>query len=324
MKIEINKKFKKYCIFSFFAVLIISFYPLYMGITVIIDMIKNSYVKARDYPKYIIPYTPVSISIILGVALMPLLLKKIKKFGFIIANVVSVLTFFVSELLFENLVIVSGSNGSTQLENWQLFLCIATPEYIFKDWDFVKLLVADYSPAFKLHFYIISLVLIISFLNSFYGFGKMILTGNKERIKHLILQSVLSVLFLLMCIWACFTAFYRTGGIYISPISALLMTLFFLVFGITVGIYVSSFTSNRGFVLSLVLPSVSASIVTLVMYIGEMILLGGKLYKFGNGIFFQSIPVIVFSVFDILVVILSGMITAFFVSFFLMKKQKIH
>lgn len=324
MEIEINKKFKKYCIFSFFAVLIISFYPLYMGITVIIDMIRNGSVEAGDYPKYIIPYTPVSISVILGVALMSLFLKKIKKLGFIIANVVSVLTFFISELLFENLVIVSGTNGATQLEHWQLALCVVMPELIEKDWESVKLLVADYSPAFKLHFYIISLVLIISFLNSFYGFGKMILTGNKERIKHLILQSVLSVLFLIMCIWACFTAFYRTGSIYISPISALLMTVFFLVFGITVGIYVSSFTSNRGFVLSLVLPSVSASIVTLVMYIGEMILLGGKLYKFGNGIFFQSIPVIVFSVFDILVVILSGMIAAFFVSFFLMKKQKIH
>ena len=65
-----------------------------------------------------------------------------------------------------------------------------------KDWEVVKSLVADYSPAFKLHFYIISLVLIVSFLNSFYGFGKIVLTGNKDRLKSLVIQSVFSVLFL--------------------------------------------------------------------------------------------------------------------------------
>ncbi len=323
MNNKINSNFKKYYLLSLFLVLIISVYPLYMAATVIIDMLRNGSVEAGDYPKYIIPYAPVAFSVIIGVLLMPFLLKKIKKLGFLVANVISVISFFVTETLFENLVVVSGTNGATQLENWQLYLCIAIPEYTFKDWDLVKLLVADYSPAFKLHFYIISLVLIVSFLNSFYGFGKMILTGNKNRLKHLILQTVLSVLFLIMCIWACFTAFYRTGSINISPISALLMTLFFLIFGITVGIYVSSFTVSKGFFFSLVLPSLSASLVTFIMYVGEMILLGGKLYIFGEGIFFESLPLIVFSVFDILVVLLSGLITSFFVSFFLMKKQKI-
>ena len=142
-----------------------------------------------------------------------------------------------------------------------------------RTWTEVDVLMGEYSPAFKLHFYVISVVLIISILNCFYGFVKMIVTGDMSRKKPLILQSVASAAFLGMCIWACFTAFYRNGDITVSPLSAVLMCVFFLLFGVTVGIYVLSFTLKNKKFLSVWLPSLSAVLVTLVMYIGEMILL---------------------------------------------------
>ena len=67
--------------------------------------------------------------------------------------------------------------------------------------------------------------------------------------------------------------------------------------------------------LSVWLPSVSAAVVTLVMYIGEMILLSGHLYRFGDGFFFAGIPGIVLAPVDIVVILGSGVMTAIIASF---------
>ena len=88
------------------------------------------------------------------------------------------------------------------------------------------------------------------------------------------------------------------------------MSAFFVLFGVTVGIYVASFTLNKKPLLSVWLTSISATIVTLVMYIGEMILLSGHLYRFGDGLFFAGIPGIVLAPVDIVVIIASGVVTA--------------
>ena len=138
----------------------------------------------------------------------------------------------------------------------------------------------------------------------------MIQTGDKSRRKPLIIQSIASGAFLGMCIWACFTAFYRNGDIEVSALSAILMSVFFVLFGVTIGIYVASFTLNKKPLLSVWLPYISASVVTLIMYIGEMILLSGHLYRFGDGFFFKGIPGIVLAPVDMVVVIASGVVAA--------------
>ena len=197
-----------------------------------------------------------------------------------------------------------------------MFMCYVPPNsFEERTWTEVDVLMGEYSPAFKLHFYIISIALIISILNCFYGFAKMIHTGDKSRRKSLVIQSVASGAFLGMCIWACFTAFYRNGDIQVSALSAVLMSVFFVLFGVTVGIYIESFTLNKKPLLSVWLPSVSAAVVTLVMYIGEMILLSGHLYRFGEGFFFAGIPGIVLAPVDIVVILGSGVMTAIIASF---------
>jgi hypothetical protein len=77
-----------------------------------------------------------------------------------------------------------------------------------------------------------------------------------------------------------------------------------------VGIYIASFTLGKKKICSVMLPSLSAVLVTLLMYIGEMVLLSGNLYRFGNGAVFVAIPGIVLAPFDILVILISGAVTA--------------
>lgn len=313
-----NKAFRKYYLFSLLGVLLASCYPIYMGISVIVDMIRYGTVYAENYPKYIIPYTPIALSLLVGIVLIPIAIKCFKKYALLFGTAISTVTFFAAEFLLERMVTVTRTVTGifSTLEDWQMYMCYVPPNsFEERTWTEVDVLMGEYSPAFKLHFYIISIVLIISILNCFYGFAKMIHTGDKSRRKSLVIQSAASGAFLGMCIWACFTAFYRNGDIKVSALSAVLMSVFFVLFGVTVGIYIASFTLNKKPLLSVCLPSVSAAVVTLVMYIGEMILLSGYLYRFGNGFFFQGIPGIVLAPADIVVILASGVMTAIIASF---------
>ena len=313
-----NKTFRKYYLFSLLGVLLASCYPIYMGISVIVDMIRYGTVYAENYPKYIIPYTPIALALLVCVALIPVALKYFKKHALLFGTVISTVLFFVFEFILERAVTVTRTVTGifSTLEDWQMFMCyVPLNSFEERTWTEVDVLMGEYSPAFKLHFYIISIALIISILNCFYGFAKMIHTGDKSRRKSLVIQSVASGAFLGMCIWACFTAFYRNGDIQVSALSAVLMSVFFVLFGVTFGIYIESFTLNKKPLLSVWLPSVSAAVVTLVMYIGEMILLSGHLYRFGDGFFFAGIPGIVLAPVDIVVTLGSGVMTAIIASF---------
>lgn len=311
-----SKSFRRYYLLACIGVLIASYYPLSMGIRVITDMIAEGTVMKENYPKYIIPYTPISIAIILGMFVMPLCIKLFRRYALAGGACIATGLFFVTEFLFEKKVVVSAAETVTKLEDWQMFMCYVPPEgwgetvTTYKTQTPVDILMGEYSPTFKLHFYVISVVLIITILNSLYGFGQVILSGDKKRLKALILQSACSLVFLALCILACFTAFWRDGSLQVSPLSAVLMTLFFVLLGITAGIFFSSFNLGKKKIFFLWIPSAVASVMTLLMYIGEMSLLGGHLYSFGTGFFFNSLPIIVLAPIDILTIIASGVITA--------------
>ena len=311
-----NKAFNRYYLFSCLGVLIASYYPLSMGVRVITDMLVNGTVMKENYPKYIIPYTPISVAIIVGVLLMPLFIRIFKRFAFAGGAVSVTGIFFGLELLFEQKVVVSTAETVTKLEDWQMYMCYVPPEgwgenvTTYKTQTAVDILMGDYNPAFKLHFYIISILLIVTILNCLYGFGVMIKNWDKRRCKSLILQSICSAVFLGLCILACFTAFWRDGSIRVSSLSAALMTVFFILFGVTAGVFVGSFLLGKRKLVSVWIPAISASVMTLLMYIGEMVLLNGHLYSLGSGFLFEGLPGIVFAPIDLLVVLLSGSVTA--------------
>ena len=304
-----NKRCTVYYLLACAGVLALSAYPLYMGIRVVADMVRFGTVYAENYPKYIIPYTPISLAVILGVALMPLLMKKAGKWALPAGAALSLGAFFGTELLLESQVIVTET-VTTTLESWQMYMCYVPPEgYITRTWTAVDVLIGEYSPAFKIHFYLISAVLILSVLNCLYGFARVVRQGDRSRMAALVTQSVCSGLFLVMCIWACFTAFYRTGELQVSALSAVLMTVFFVLLGVTVGVYIGSFLQRGKGWLPILLPSAIASAVTLIMYIGEMILLDGHLYRFGTGFLFDGLGRLVLSPADILIILLAGAVT---------------
>ena len=303
-----NKSFSKYYLFSCVGVLLASCYPLWMGVSVITDMIADGTVFKENYPKYIIPYTPICLAVLIGVLIMPLCIKLFKQFALVGGSVLATGTFFTLEILFEQKVVVTTAETAARLEDWQMFMCVST--YTSKTQTAVDILMGNYNPAFKLHFYIISVVLILSILNCLYGFGQMIKNGGKRRLKSLIMQSVCSLIFLGLCILACFTAFWRDGSIQVSPLSATLMTVFFVILGVTVGVYVGSFLSGKRNLVSIGIPALVACVMTFLMYVGEMILLHGHLYSLGTGFIFDSIPGIVFAPFDLLTIVVSGCVTA--------------
>lgn len=312
-----NKQFGIFYLFSCLGILIAFYYPLSMGVRVVTDMIVDGTVLKENYPKYIIPYTPISLAVLTGVLLMPLCIKLFKRFALLGGSALSIGAFAVLEALFEQKVVVTTATTETviKLEDWQMFMCYIPPETFsevttYKTQTAVDILMGNYNPAFKLHFYIISLVLILSLLNCLYGFGQMIKVGDKKRCTSLILQSVCSLTFLGLCILACFTAFWRDGNIRVSPLSAALMTVFFILLGITVGVFLGSFLLEKRWFISVWIPAIVSSAMTLLMYIGEMILLNGHLYSFGEGFIFNSIPGIVLSPVDLIIIAVSGCMTA--------------
>ena len=299
------KKLNRYWIFTLLGTLLVLSYPIYMGVKVIYHMSTEGGVPKQSFPKYIIPYTPIAISLLFAVIFMPLIISLTKRFATLCASLSSLGVFLLAELLFESKVIVTATVQTT-LESWQMYMCYVPPAgYETRSWTAIDVLMGEYSPWFKLHFYLISAVIIIAVINVIYGFA----VAEKERYKALTLQAVSAAGFLGLCILACFTAFFRDGELTVSPISAILMAMFFITLGATAGIFIATFLVKRKTVVSVLIPSFCASAVTLVMYIGEMCLLSGNLYILGKGFFFEPIPYIVLSMADLLIVVASGVLT---------------
>jgi len=299
-------KHHRFYLFSALGVVLISFYPVYMLVKVIADYAATGAVDVFNYPRYIIPYSPISISLIFSVCLMPVAITVFKKFALPAISVFGIILFFLSELALENMVVMDGINIMTQIKHWQMLSCAITPQTRLTAGN---VLMGNYSPAMKLHFYIISIIIVLAVVNVIYGFLMMIKAGNHAKKSPLIAQAISVAVFIGLCIFACFTAFYRTGSILVSPLSAILMSLFFITMGVTSGIYIGSFFYNRGRFLSVTLPAVISLIMSFVMYAGELILLNGSLYQFGKGFLFEPVAFLPFAIVDIAVMLLSGAIT---------------
>lgn len=305
-----NKRFWRFYLAASVIITAVSAYAIYMGIRVAGEVLCNGFIPVERYPKYVIPYTPISIAVILGVLLIPVFQKLLKKWDFWGAAAFSSGIFFLFERLMETKILVQSAE-MVPLEGWQMSLCYVPPEqFETRTWQAVDVLLGGYSPAFKFHFYIISVVLILSLLNCFYGFAKMIRQGNYTRKKALTIQAVTSLSFLGMCIWACFTSFYRTGEIKVSVISAVLMAVFFVLLGVTAGVFAGSFTLGKNKKLSILFPAIVSVLTTLAMYVGEMILLSGNLYRFGAGVFYEGIGGAAIAPVDVFVILISGIMTS--------------
>ena len=96
----------------------------------------------------------------------------------------------------------------------------------------------------------------------------------------------------------------------VSPLSATLMALFFVLLGVTMGVFVGSFLLGKPRKVSVLVPVLVAVAVTAAMYAGELILLSGHLYRFGSGFFFAGLGKLVLAPADLVVLFFSGALTA--------------
>jgi hypothetical protein len=385
-----KKSFLTYLV-SLGAVLLASIYPIYMGVIMLTAYLRDGGINAADYPKYIIPYTPISIALIFCVALMPLAFKYCKKYVLPVLSILAILLFLGTEMTFEKVTVFSGTteviqtesgnggddsalyyfrvvvkkeNGQTEtrtvtlnkaetdqtIETWQWFMCAALPDN-YAEWSQIRLatesitdgevidiqkiskeqatgeqlleeqppeyklfknaLITEYSPVFKLHFYIISIIIVLAVLGVAYGFYKMSRDLQYKKKKPLVVQFASVIVLVGLCIFACFTAFFRTGEIVISPISAVLMTVFFLVFGITAGVYTGTWFYGKRNLFSIIIPAFIAALTTVVMYIGEMVMMNWNLYRFGEGLLFDPIGACPLAPVDFAIIVASGVITYF-------------
>jgi len=326
-------KYKAYFI-SLGAILLLCAYPLWMGAKILAAHFRDGYIVAADYPKYVIPYTPIAVALIVCAALLPLIVRYGKRFALLAVSVLGVGLFLLAETGFERVVVF---DTETVLETrkippenrgempevlfWQYALCrgpteeeLQAIEEARQQWEeevvevervTMEALAARYTPAFKIHFYLIAILIVLAVLSVVYGFYKM----TRDKRKPLILQTAAVSVFMGLCIFACFTAFYRTGALLISPISALLMGLFFIAFGVTAGAYTGSLLYARKWALARLLPALVAIATAVAMYLGELILLGGTVYRFGEGFFFAPLGPCPLAPADFAVVALSGALT---------------
>jgi hypothetical protein len=311
---KINMTTKKVYILSLGIILMASFYPIYMGAVVLCGYIQYGGIDATDYPKYIIPYTPICIALIVCTVLLPPVFKKYKKFALSVFSILGVGLFLLFEILFEKITVFSVKEGIADVGSWQTQLCAVTPE-VMKTIEYQETigqaLAERYSPVFKVHFYLIALLIVLTVIGIIYGFYKMAHTQNFTRKRPLIAQLISVIIFIGLCIFACFTAFFRTGDINISPLSAVLMTIFFLVFGITAGVYTGTCFYEKQKLFSIIIPSLVAMVITFIMYIGEMVMMNWTLFRLGNGFLFERIGIIPFALIDIMTILMSGVITFF-------------
>lgn len=295
-------QYKKFYALSVAIILLVSVYPLYMAFKTLSSYLKNGYVDAVDYPKYIIPYAPISIALIFVVCFMPIIYEKLKRWTLLGSSLIGGGIFFLCEFGFESIGVVEG-HIKLPLESWQFSLCVATPEVLR---SIGKPIYAQNNPAYKIHFYLISIILIIALVSVVCGFTKMLKEQEFSKKKPLLAQLVSAIIFIGLCILACLTSFYRNGTINISPLSATLMSIFFIMFGVTFGTYIGSIFYGKKKFLSAVVPTVASMSTTIAMYFGELILMGGELFSFGRGGLFAPIGSIPFAIIDCIVIIASG------------------
>jgi hypothetical protein len=329
-----TKSVRRFYFAALGVLIVLSAYPLVMGAKIILLQLIDGGIRPEDYARYVIPYTAICLSILIAAALYPLI-SKLKRLPILTATVLALGLFVGAELYMESISInrpaspnteVSGpaqndSNSAVTDDNavaLQLTICAFTPAatnaYLKDPATQVPgagaILRQDYSNTYKIHYFLVSFVIIILVTGIVYGYGKYFSGGARAARISLRLQLAAAVLLLGLCVFANFTGFFRERTDYLSALSSVLTGLFFIVLGSALGIYVGSRLIDKSRALAVTLPATVAAVVCAVMYYGELNLLGGTLYRFGYSWFFEGLPGIVVAPVDILVILATGAVTA--------------
>lgn len=333
-----DKVYKRFYFFSLTVLLILSVYPLMNGIRMAVISIQNGAVEPAQYARYVVPYAAMSLAVILFTALQPLLFK-LKRLVLPVGLIGAFSIFIAAEQFFEKIQIhtvgMSLVNTSTlepdpnitatTIDIWQASLCVASPKMLGQTVTYASsdsYLYVLGNGSYKIHYYLIAIVLITMVCWLVYGIGCMLRTHDKTRSKPLIIQGISTAVLLALCIFANTTAFFRQPGYIQSPLASLLTGLFFVLLGTTVGLYIGSFFLDRNSRIGIAIPVLSALLSVSLMYIGESVMMEGSLYRFGTGWFFTGLSDIkgipetlgfLLAPVDLLIILLSALLTGLLV-----------
>ena len=199
-----------------------------------------------------------------------------------------------------------------ELDLWQAVLCIASPDIqqqslTYKMQDTYYYVMDD--PSYKVHYYLISLVLITMVCGLVYGIAKAIRNNDATKTKPILLRGVSTAVLVALCVFANMTAFFRQADPIQTPLASFLTGLFFVMLGATVGVYAGSYLLGKGKKIGIGAPVLLSLCVTVMMYIGEAVMMNANLYRFGTGWFFTGLPDVVLAPADIMIVLLAGVAT---------------
>ena len=320
------EKTKRFYIISLAVLIVLSAYPLINGIRIAYLSIANRVIEPDQYAKYVVPYTAICISTLWFAAMQPVFMK-LKRLAFPVGIITAFGLFLVIERCFEMMQMrVSGMmllepsalavsdpvQDTVTMDLWQALSCAVSPvvrqeslTYEFQD----RLVYVMADGTYKIHYYIISLLLITMVSGVVYSIAKMLRNDDRTQTKAVLLRGISTAALLALCVFANTTAFFRQAAPIQTPIASILTGLFFVVLGVSAGVYAGSYLMNKGKRFSVMLPSLVAVCATVLMYIGEAAMMSGGLYQFGRGWFFRGLSGITLAPVDILIVLLSGAIT---------------
>ena len=324
-----DQNYKRFYWLTLAVLFALSAYPLINGVRMAYISISDGAVEPDQYARYVIPYAAMCVAVLIFAAFLPVL-HKMKHAPFAIGLAGAYAVFIAVEQFMERIRI--KTEGMTLIDPaslsvdpavnvppvavdaWQASLCIVSPRAREQSKAFdaggriFYTMADDY---YKIHYYLVSFILIVMVCGLLYGIGRMIRTGDGEKRKPLILQGMAAAALVSLCVFANTTAFFRQADPIQTPLASALTCLFFIMLGAAAGVYAGSFLLKKGKTAGLALPVMISVVIVILMYIGEAAMMKGGLYRFGTGWFFDGIPLIALAPVDILVVLAAGAVTWF-------------
>ncbi|HAL74132.1 MAG TPA: hypothetical protein DCM45_03440 [Clostridiales bacterium] len=326
-----NLYYKRFYLLSLAALLILSAYPLINGIRMAFFSIRNGAVEPEQYARYVVPYAAMCLAVLLFACFQPLLLR-LKRRALPISLIGTYGIFIAIEQFYERIQIHTTGMAlvdtatltadpnlpTATIDIWQASLCIASPLTLGSSVAYAsadRYLYVMGSNTYKIHYYLISLVLITMICVLIDGIGRQIREHSADRQKPLIMQGVATAALLSLCIFANTTAFFRQAGGIQTPLASILTSLFFVILGTAAGIYAGSFFLKKSSKTGLVMPIAVSLQAVVLMYIAEIAMMSGGLYRFGTSWFFKGLSTISLAPVDLFIILLTGAVTGLFLKF---------
>ena len=224
-----NLNFRKFYLFTLAVLGALSAYPLINGVRIAYIGVMHGAVEPGQYARYVIPYTAMCVAILLFAAFLPVLFR-VKRMAFLVGLSGAYAVFIALELFMENIKI--STKGMTVLDPasltadmtappfasvdiWQASMCAVSPlvrgqSKVFSSGDGIFYVMAN--DAYKIHYYLVSFILITMVCGLVYGIGHAVSTGAEDRRKPLILQGMAAAALVSLCVFANTTAFFRQTG----------------------------------------------------------------------------------------------------------------